>query len=58
MRVAELAAERDRIARSAPPELLEIFARTQKMVTGPDDRSGEGNHVRRLQYQHPPPAGQ
>ena len=35
MRVAELAAERDRIARSAPPELLEIFARTQKMVTGP-----------------------
>lgn len=35
LRVSELAAERDRIARSAPPDLMQVFAKTQKLVEAP-----------------------
>lgn len=35
LRVSELVAERDRIARSAPPDLMQVFAKTQKRVEAP-----------------------
>lgn len=35
LRVSELVAERDRIARAAPPDLMQVFAKTQKRVEAP-----------------------